>query len=114
MMHKKRVIAFLIAFLLVSPMLSSFAAKIQDPYEAYNLDRYDREINYRMVTSPPEVVIIKPVYIEYGRLWAPINYGEMQFSLGGQATPSRFQRNSLIQNSKILSQSNPPSRSSIS
>lgn len=99
MMTVRRSLTLLLILLMVLSMVFSIAEKIQDPYAAYNLDQNDSEINYRMVNNPPEVVIIKPVFLEYDGQVVPISKGEMRFALGGAS-------NTLTISEKIIDQNN--------
>lgn len=105
-MNLKRSFALFLICLILTMSLFAFAEKIQDPYEAYSLDQYDTELNYRMVNNPPEVVIIRPVFLEYGGQVVPLNGGDMRFALGGAS-------NTLTISEKIIDENNSQLYSSV-
>ncbi|MDN5323696.1 MAG: hypothetical protein PWQ67_2150 [Clostridia bacterium] len=85
---RKRIIVVGVLWLLLFFNFSSFAlaANLQDPFEAYGLEKGDEDIPFRMTDNPPDVFVLKPVEYRYGEIKKPLNMGQITLKKGGDSS----------------------------
>jgi hypothetical protein len=81
---KKKTIAVgaLIILFVISLSTLVSAADLQDPYEAYGLEKGDEDIPFIMVKNPPDVIVLQPVEYRYGEVRIPLSIGQITLKKG--------------------------------